>query len=39
MPDGSKRKRRQYSNGRLDKARQAWYALHRQIRFTKRFGL
>jgi len=39
MPDGNKRKRRQYSLGKLDKARQTWYALHRSIRFNRRFGL
>lgn len=38
MPDGLKRKRRRFSNGMLDKARIEWYALHRQRRFTKRFG-
>jgi hypothetical protein len=34
MPDGLKRKRRNKTE-----ARRKWYAKHRQIRFTKRFGL
>lgn len=46
MPDGIKRKRRQYyplgvTGGvpLVDKARTAWYALWRSKRFNSRFGL
>lgn len=38
MPDGHKRRRRCYGNGVRDSSRTKWYALHRQIRFARRFG-